>query len=155
MVQERQQAEGDALREKRLIKDLEDKRREQIGRRAVNTMFRRRLARAFYALAEGVDARRARRERIRRVMVHIAKGGMARAFEAWRQATAELRLKKDAARCAWMDFLWLDRICMFCSATLWSQVCPFIQNRVRRKRWSQAQPSLLRSSCNPLGSTHR
>ena len=100
MVQERQQAEGDALREKRLIKDLEDKRREQIGRRAVNTMFRRRLARAFYALAEGVDARRAQRERIRRVMVHIAKGGMARAFEAWRQATVELRLKKDAARYA-------------------------------------------------------
>lgn len=98
MVQERQKAEGDALREKRLVKDLEDKRREQIGRRAVNTMFRRRLARAFYALAEGVDARRARRERIRRVMVHISKGGMARAFEAWRQATAELKQKKDAAR---------------------------------------------------------
>jgi hypothetical protein len=99
MVQEKQKAEGDALREKRLLKDLEDKRREQIGRRAVNTMFRRRLARAFYALAEGVDARRAQRERIRRVMVHISKGGMARAFEGWRQATQELKGKKVAARC--------------------------------------------------------
>ncbi|GAQ91938.1 hypothetical protein KFL_008860040 [Klebsormidium nitens] len=105
MVQERQKAEGDALREKRLVKDLEDKRREQIGRRAVNTMFRRRLARAFYALAEGVDARRAQRERIRRVMVHISKGGMARAFEAWRQATAELKQKKDAARGAILKML--------------------------------------------------
>ncbi|EFJ05982.1 hypothetical protein SELMODRAFT_431104 [Selaginella moellendorffii] len=88
LVKRRQREDERHRREKQLVRDLQVKQRECIGRRAVNAIRRRRLQRVLFAFKVGVQISRAVDERRDHIFYLLLRRKAALAFKFWQRYPA-------------------------------------------------------------------